>query len=283
MSGDLKKCISLSLFGYKNEHKDCISFNTFLKFFSINLRAWEFVFNDWDIVLHIDKLSYDSHISYFNVVEKIANLKIKINESSDLCKNMLWRLEPVDEYDYTICRDIDSLPTFREKLCVNQWISDGTKAHSINDSVSHNIELMGGMIGFTKNSFSKDLLNISYNFKDKGSDQTFLNQHILPIVNNSITHHRFLGFEKQNENTFSRNFIDTNEIYKDELKLRADNLCNHIGQSGFHLEKTYNNLIDRHYEGAVPFYLKVVNDKIKFSKELYDIEKEFKNIFYWAV
>jgi len=277
----MKKCISMSLFGYKNEHKDCVSFETFFKFLSINLRAYYFVYSDWKLVLHCDSITYYAYKNYLDDVSKIIDIDIKIYEPNQLCRSMLWRLNPINEYDYTICRDIDSLPTFRERLCVEQWISDNTNAHSINDSISHTIPLMGGMVGFKKNAFPVEILNTNYDFSQKGSDQTFMNDYISPYLSNTYTQHRFLGFPVDANNPFSRNNVDTSQIYADEYKLRADRLCNHIGQSGFHLEKTYNSLIDKHYEGAIPFYLQVIENIIPFSKELLDIENKYE-FFYWA-
>jgi hypothetical protein len=277
----MKKCISICLFGYNKQYENCFSFNTYLTYLSINLRAYYFVYPEWEIVLHIDCITYNFYKKYFDDILKIINISYKVYEPNQICKSMIWRLNTISEYDYTICRDIDSLPTFRERLCVEQWISENTNAHSINDSISHTIPLMGGMVGFKKNTFPIEILNNNYDFSQKGSDQVFMNEYITPYLSSYYTQHRFLGFPVDSNNPFSRNYINTSEIYLDEYKLRADLLCNHIGQSGFHLEKTYNNLTDKHYEGAIPFYTQVIQDKIPFNKELLEIEKHYE-FFYWA-
>ena len=122
---------------------------------------------------------------------------------------MLWRLNPIHIADYTICRDIDSLPTYRELQATQLWLNNGTAAHSINDSLGHSIPLLGGMVGFRKKSF--DLQNIDVcgiDFSFKGADQDYLNKFILPIVNNSITEHRVLGMPIRAENPYSYNFIE---------------------------------------------------------------------------
>ena len=43
------KVISLSLFGYNNNHSECHTFDSFIRFLSINLRAAKTIFNDWKI------------------------------------------------------------------------------------------------------------------------------------------------------------------------------------------------------------------------------------------
>ena len=65
---------------------------------------------------------------------------------------MLWRLLPIFEYNVEriICRDTDSPLTYREAQMVKEWENSPKVVHAITDSVSHNIPLMGGMIGLTK-------------------------------------------------------------------------------------------------------------------------------------
>ena len=69
-----------------------------------------------------------------------------------LCEGMLWRMKPIwlEGVTHTICRDLDSPLTYREAQMVKEWVDSGKIAHAITDSVSHNIPLLGGMIGFTK-------------------------------------------------------------------------------------------------------------------------------------
>jgi len=277
----INKCISLSLFGFGQEDKDCHSFRSFLQFFSVNLRAYKFLFPDYDIVLYIDADSYKSHILYFGEIHKLDFVKIWIvGEKEDLCKSMLWRLYPVFKYDYTICRDIDSLPTLKDWRCIERWIQDGTKAHAISDSISHTIPLMGGMIGFKKYAFPNHILeNPKFDFKRKGSDQDFLNQIVLPYVCDSLSEFRFLGISPMPNNPFSH------EVGAFSTDSCCDKLVNHIGQGGYHLEETFNEITNIKYEGALNYYVRnpLSKEVDELNELLFKAEALYPETFYWTL
>ena len=245
------------------------------------------------MILHLEKETYNSpYKDYFDALP----ITIKLKDRADLCRAMLWRVEPVDYADYTICRDLDALPTLRERQAVEIWIRNDTLAHSMNDSISHCIPLMGGMIGFKKNAFPID---ITGNFRAKGSDQTWLNNYVYPKVSHSITEHRILGMAINPDNPYSNNYIqdikieglppqinESNDLinhigpvfksmnyedYKD-----SNDLVNHIGQAGFHLDKTTNTITNKTYAGAVNYWVNnnPIEDKLV-------IESQYKDIFYW--
>jgi len=281
-SSRTNKCVSLSLFGFGQEDKDCHSFRSFLQFFSVNLRAYKFLFPDYDIVLYIDADSYKSHILYFGEIHKLDFVKIWIMaEKEDLCKSMLWRLYPVFHYDYTICRDIDSLPTLKDWRCVEKWIQDGTKAHAISDSISHTIPLMGGMIGFKKYAFPNHILqNPKFDFKRKGSDQDFLNQLVLPYVNDSLSEFRFLGISPMPNNHFAH------DVGRFSTDTDCDKLVNHIGQGGYHLEETFNEILNRKYQGALNYYVRtpfLTKEVAELNEFLLESEKLYPETFYWTL
>jgi hypothetical protein len=287
ISSPINKCISLSLFGFGQEEKDCHSFKSFMQFFSVNLRAYKFLFPDYDIVLYIDADSYKSHILYFGEIHQLDFVRIwVIAEKEDLCKSMLWRLYPVFSYDYTICRDIDSLPTLKDWRCVEKWIQDGTKAHAISDSISHTIPLMGGMIGFTKYAFPKYILeNPNFDFKRKGSDQDFLNKFVLPYVSHSLSEFRFLGISPMPNNSFAHD-TSSGEF---STTLTCDLLVNHIGQGGYHLEETFNEITNRKYEGALNYYVRnpqvelLGKEVCELNQKLLEAEKLYPETFYWTL
>lgn len=281
ISSPINKCISLSLFGFGQEDKDCHSFRSFLQFFSVNLRAYKFLFPDYHIVLYIDANSYKSHILYFGEIHKLDFVKIWImGEKEDLCKSMLWRLYPVFKYDYTICRDIDSLPTLKDWRCIERWIQDGTKAHAISDSISHTIPLMGGMIGFKKYAFPNHILeNPKFDFKRKGSDQDFLNQIVLPYLCDSLSEFRFLGISPMPNNPFSH------EVGAFSTDTCCDKLVNHIGQGGYHLEETFNEITNIKYEGALNYYVRnpLFYEIAELNELLFKAEALYPETFYWTL
>lgn len=289
------KVISFSIFGYNNNHPDCHSFDSFVRFLTVNLRAANVLFNDWKIYLAIDRESLDAYGEYFEFI-KANNLihYIDVQPRKELTRNMLWRVIPVDFADYTICRDIDSLFTYRELQAVCKWIENGTVAHSMNDSLGHTIPLLGGMIGFRKKAF--DIGNIDscrLDYSIKGADQTYLNDIVYPQVKNSITEHRVIGMPVRAENPYSYNYIQdikpdvsnydehSKEFFsKPELLERSNLLVNHLGQGGFFFDKYYNDILDRHYEGALTFWNEYGNKE--FIEKLNEIESKFPDLFYWT-
>lgn len=289
------KVISLALFGYNNNHKDCHTFDSFIRFLSINLRAAKTLFNDWKIYLALDKESYTAYQGYFDYCKNNNIIDfIEILDRKELTRNMLWRLNPVSWADYTICRDIDSLFTHRELQAVNKWIQNNTNAHSMNDSLGHTIPLLGGMIGFKKGTIDFNSIdNCRINYSIKGADQDFLNQVVYPQVKNSITEHRVIGMPVRPENPYSYNHIEnisidlenydedsTGFMINPDLVNRCNVLVNHVGQGGYFLEPHFNDILNRHYEGAFPFWTKYCNEEL--NEKLTEIEKEYPNVFYWT-
>lgn len=278
------KAISYALFGYERERaKDCFDFNSYLRGLLINIRLNRLLFPDWDIVLNIDHISYNNHKNLFD------NLPIRIEVQPDgvpLCLAMLWRLKPlyltdaagVPDYTHVICRDLDSPPTYRERQCVEQWVAHDKAAHAICDSDSHNIPMMGGMVGFRPAYFTmrmpKDWDSLiakdkAINYKTKGADQTFLNSVIYPAFatpgNDSITQHYMLGYPDTFLSDFSNKVPNIVLDLPEDMK-KSNDICGHIGAAGYYpppLEKFLHDYKDRFVD-------------------LQEIEKDYTHIFYWA-
>lgn len=273
------KAISYSLFGYNAEkHKDCFDFNSYLRGLMLNIRLARLIYPDWIVVLHVDNSTYNGLKDLF---ERLP-IKVVICEDAALTKAMLWRLMPCfnHEYSHVICRDLDSPLTYREAQAVQFWINSETKAaHAITDSISHNIPMLGGMIGFVPQWFGmklrcntwEELLSRGvYDWSVKGEDQTFLNRTIYPIFakhnEESIIQHYVLGMP----NTFLNgyyNHIQDIEIPNVDIEYKESNdVCGHIGAAGW-------------YETAMFKFLRKYDNHFK---DLNKVEKKYKSIFYWA-
>lgn len=64
---------------------------------------------------------------------------------------MLWRLLPIWDtaVERLLTRDIDTVPTFRERRAVEIWIRSGLAVHAISDKQGHHdYPTLGGMMGF---------------------------------------------------------------------------------------------------------------------------------------
>ncbi|MDJ0503775.1 MAG: hypothetical protein PX635_00805 [Nostocales cyanobacterium LE14-WE12] len=279
------KAISYALFGYNKERQDnCFDFNSYLRGLMISIRMNRIVYPEWTTVLNTDKETYEAFKELF---DGIKDLEVYVNEPEPLCKAMLWRLKPVylnkggkewdkPKFTHVLCRDLDSPTTKKEAQCVQYWLNKGSAMHAITDSVSHNIPLLGGMIGIKTDTWTLRMpdswdkllqLNQHIDYKRKGADQTFLNETVYPAWANkgseSITQHYLLGMA----NTFLNDWHNEVPTYLDlNIPEETNTICGHIGASGW-------------YETALfKFLRKYWND----YEDLLSLEKKYPNIFYWV-
>ena len=275
------KCISYSLFGYNRERQaNCFDFASYLRGLMINVRMNRLLFPDWDIVLHLDRSTYEGFPLLFDGM----GAQIRIENEAPLCKAMLWRLKPCFErndnneakYTHVICRDVDSPPTYRDAQAVAHWIQHDKAAHAITDSISHTIPMMGGMIGFRPKYFTmyfgdswENLVESrGIDYSVKGSDQTFINQVIYPKLaqpgEDSITQHYVLGMGNTWLSDYNNHIPDIQLPLADALK-ESNQVCGHIGAAGF-------------YE---PVMFKFLRPYWNDFKDLLTLESNYPNIFYW--
>lgn len=279
--------ISYSLFSYNKQHENCLNFKSYLRGLHLNIRIAELLYPGWGVCVAIDQsVHYSPYREYFTNLALDKRLDVYLQSTSPLCEMMLYRLLPmfiVDgdhmKYDRIICRDTDSLLSYRERQAVAYWEKGPKMAHSICDSVSHTIPIMGGMCGFMSGPFRDrmgvtsfdQLLSLSQgiDFNRKGADQDFLNRYVLPKVADSITEHFVLG-HPQTFRGDCHNFIhdiDLKEIgVPDELK-ETNGYGFHIGASGMQTD------------AVVKFLEKHGNDNEYWE----GLEKQYPSIFYWRL
>lgn len=272
--------ISFSLFGYDSERAEgCFDFNSYFRYLSLSLRMAALIFPDWMVNVVLDKATYDSKFKYFfDYHAENGKLTFQIVDKQPLCQMMLQRISPafMEGCDRFICRDLDSLFTYREAQAVQIWINSGRIGSAITDSISHTIDLLGGMIGFQSKEFRERMgvdsfagllsLDTNIDFSVKGSDQVFLHQRVLPKVQDSLVEHFILGM-KQSFRGMCYNYIE--DIPLDipiELK-ESNTLVSHIGTAGYAIEPT------------LIFFDKYMTkeQKLYYNK----IERQYKDIFYW--
>lgn len=276
--------ISYSLFGYNQTHEQCADFRSYLRGLHLNIRVAELLYPGWKVVVMTDQSVIQSPYWKYLCNLSVDKIHFITLSNGELCRMMLYRLWPIflmqgDELKYTrvLCRDTDSLLSYRERQAVEYWCRGTKMAHAITDSVSHSITLMGGMIGFQSGPFRDrmgvksfdELLSLSQgiDFTRKGSDQDFLNRYVLPKVADSITEHFVLG-HPQTFRGDCHNFIhdiDLKEIgVPDELK-ETNGYGFHVGASGFQTD------------AVVKFLQKHGKDNEYWEA----IEKQYPELFYW--
>jgi hypothetical protein len=280
--------IAYSLFGYNQQHDGCFDFRSYLRNFQLNLRIAQLLYPGWEVQLMVDEDSFNSpYLYYFEKLGRDNKAFVSHAPKSELCRMMLWRLCPIfwidnkhnPIHERVICRDTDSLLSYRERQAVEYWQRGPKMAHAITDSVSHSITLMGGMIGFQSGPFRDrmgvksfdELLSLSQgiDFTRKGADQDFLNRYVLPKVADSITEHFVLG-HPQTFRGDCHNFIhdiDLKEIgVPDELK-ETNGYGFHIGAAGFQTD------------AVVKFLQKHGKDNEYWE----GLERQYPEIFYWRL
>lgn len=299
----MSKAISYSIFGH-GRNDQAFDFPGYIRGLSKCLRVNRLLYPDWISVVHTDQSTFDAYPLYFEGI-KSDKVDVVICPDAPLCLAMLWRLKPVFEqvwsvehqgytgwkYTHVICRDADSLATYREAQAVQYWIDKDKAVHAITDSVSHTLPMMGGMIGFRPAYITERLATGDWSafvgrsggidFQYKNSDQDFLNREVYPRVarqgSDSITQHYFNGCS----NTFLSDFHtctcpppsghrdDCPNNYKidlpDELK-ESNSICGHIGAAGDYQTATERFL--RKYRGQF--------------NDLHEAESNYPDIFYWT-
>jgi hypothetical protein len=242
----------------------------------INVRLAKLLFPDWKVRVYMDKATYDGLQRFWELLSNPAHsntIQIRIVNSAELTKAMLWRMMPAFDTDVKmfICRDTDAPLTYRDAQAVQQWVDSPKQAHAITDSVSHTIPMMGGMIGF-KNEYFKDytgftdwesMVSLMSGYERKGVDQDFLCQYVHPKFasnhNSSIMEHYFLGYTPKNitDGYKTCGCVSTNGHSEDcrlNIKLTIPDeyketnlICGHIGAAGNYEVPTYN-FLGRHYD-----------------------------------
>ncbi len=288
-----QKGISYSLFGYDRvTPENCFEFETYLRGLWVNLRINRVLYPEWVTVINIDHASVDAE-PYTKLHDWISdNMKVEYIIRPDnvpLTRAMLWRAEtaftyvhPNWKYSHVLCRDTDSIGTYREAQAVAEWVKEDRAIHAITDSISHNIPLMGGMIGIRPN-YINDRLHVTdkmelmfskllamapdINYNRKGADQDFLNRVIYPKVQDSLTSHFVLGMRQVVPEGGGMHYsIPDIELFGVDQEHKFLNTCaGHIGASGY-------------YE---PPMLKWLNTIDPYKDSYVSIQKQFPRLMFW--
>lgn len=267
----MTKVISYSLFGKGQNNPNCFEFNSYLRGLFVNLRLARLVYPDWEVYLMTDTMA--------NIPAGTHQLcKVVLCDPAPLTQAMLWRLKPLymNDVERVICRDLDSPLTLREAKCVKTWCESSKAAHAITDSISHNIPLLGGMVGFTSrhwtertgtNTWEQLFQSAPYNWALKGSDQQYLNHVIYPKFATPGTDSIMQHYIKGMPNTFLDGYSDhVPDIAYREAMSGSNDTCGHIGAAGW-------------YEAPLMKFLQQYKDRFT---DILEVEKTQPDIFYWT-
>lgn len=262
----MSKIISYSLFKVKNVKREN-EFEFFFYFRGIvfNSIVNSLVYPNYTTHIELDAETFSAYDNIFYGLKESYGITFNVNEQQPLCRSMLWRLKKIfdEDAEIVLCRDADALTSYREAQAVQEWEGMDKLILSIQDSNSHTLPLMGGLVGFKAKQFREkygswdDLLSLWKNDDwSHGQDQKFMMNIIYPEFKNEI---------------FKKDMRSIDKYYHSNLqgvdsKLWESNLCcAHIGSAG---------AIDME---VIRFTRRFGAIKAEFEQIL----KRYKTIFYW--
>jgi hypothetical protein len=174
----LKKIISFSLYGTHPKYTNGMI---------CNVELAKIIYPDW-----ICRIYYDDSVPelVIKTLKEYDNTELVLMSGDDVFP-MIWRFLAIDDEDVEVmlCRDADSRLSYREKVCVDIFLSSDSILHSIRDNFNHT-NIMGGMWGIKKNNRVK-IKNLITNdiCKNYDCDQFFLRYKVVPLFLNSYLIH----------------------------------------------------------------------------------------------
>src|SRR5687768_16405805 len=121
------KVLSYSLFGDPSSFE----FPFYLRGMYYNLRMNRILYPDLTSNVYFATEGY-----YGGLCEEMCKLFMidgYYMPSRPRCESMLWRLRPIfsqPHITHVICRDLDSVSTYREALCTYEWLNSGMPYHA---------------------------------------------------------------------------------------------------------------------------------------------------------
>lgn len=264
----MRVAMSYALFG----NPDSFEFPFYFRGTYLNARMNEVLFPEFETVIQVESDIYNGFEKFWiDLTSLNKNIHIvDAGKNEQRCRSMLWRLNPLFSstvWDFVICRDLDSVSTYREACCVYEWLAGGLWHHAINDNAAHG-GLMGGLISFWSDGFKRDTGIMSMknlvgkvDLKQHGSDQNLLNKVIHPKIKNNLLFHVLKGAG-----------AEAREIKKD------------VGPRKEVDHKLWiTDLISRYVgsAGVIDFELLRFLRSRPEQKKFDEFEKKHKNICYW--
>jgi hypothetical protein len=194
------KVLSYSLFGDPNSFE----FNFYLRGIYFNARMNQILYPDFINVVHYQMDLYNTKVGeLLEGLTYITKTNLVGVAKAPRCEAMLWRMMPLfsktAQYTHVICRDADSVSTYREACCTYEWLDSSLPYHAINDNNAHG-GLMGGLVAFNVNAFKNHTGYTSFEQMIKGvpldkhgSDQNWMNKELLPKITEGLLFHKLQG------------------------------------------------------------------------------------------
>jgi hypothetical protein len=251
-------------------------FDKYLLGVYFNARMNRLLYPHWQTVVFVDYRVKKQHRAYFADLEKLgSNLAVVATDSHrPLWELVLSRVRPLFDASTThvLCRDLDSITTYREAQAVDEWIDSGLACHAIADNVYHTAPLMAGMCAFDVTQCRQLLeeyesfehLVDGFNLERRGSDQWLLGMRVWPKCRTRALVHCLAG-RARTDAAVVKTQIRPDPVRDVRPELSESNLvAAFIGQAGIN-ELELLRFFHRHDE----------------QRRFYEFEDEHRNICYW--
>jgi hypothetical protein len=218
---------------------------------------------------HLDALPYGPVLRKLEAKGTIELRRMRVSTElpTPLCVAMMWRIAPLFDksVDVVFCRDLDALPTPRDRAACDEFLASSAQTHVIHDQPVHD-GMMGGLCGF-KSAVRTTLDNLGgfdgflcageyvtrkklseFDWNKKGADQDVLNQYIVPMF--QILVHHYPGRKNRGgfaHPSFNVEWKQTPQVgpqggppsmrFLLERQLQAEALAPYMGCDGFDVEK----------------------------------------------
>lgn len=263
------KVLSYSLFG----NPSSFEFPFYLRGVYFNARMNRILYPEFETCVIFEGGIADRYRDFYNELSEVCDNMTQITMSiAPKCQSMLWRMLPIWNNDVThvICRDLDSVSTYREANCVYDWLQSGMPYHAINDNDAH-AGLMGGLVGFRSEDFKRDTGYTSYTSFDQmiqgqdlrkhGSDQNFMNKFIHPKIKHGLFMHKLKGQGIEAARVETRQPTG----YLNQKLWVSDLISRYIGSAG-----------------VIDFELLRFFKSFDHNPKFDEFEKKYSDVFYWA-
>lgn len=263
----MKVVLSYALFGDPKSFE----FPFYLRGIAFNIRMNWILYPDFFSEVRMSESIYNQYSGFFGDLNDTGPMRdfICMPDNRPRCESMLWRMDPIYDKSTThvLCRDADSVSTYREASCVYEWLQSGLPYHAINDNDAH-AGLMGGLVGFRSEDFKRDTGHTSFeqmiqgqDLRKHGSDQNFMNKFIHPKIKNGLFMHKLKG-----QGIEAKRTVNTIQFgHLDQKLWVTDLISRYIGSAG---------VID--FE--LLRWFKANDPDPKFDA----FERKYSDIFYWA-
>lgn len=212
------------------------------------VRAHHNLFPGWELRLHVDATYNEPRSKLLRAYASAGLINVKyVEENKAVCRSMLWRLLPLwdEDVEYVLCRDVDSMPSMKERRAVDQFIQSGAAAHTMHDHPQHTALMMGGLVGFHAPQFKsitqwptwEHLIALSaiLDLPTGGSDQILMSEQVWPLLYPNVCSHRFQGLAL--DSSLKACFDHVDEINPTDvapgLYGNTDDLMPFLGCSGY--------------------------------------------------